>query len=81
MTLNPLRLLRRRQRLRRVALEEAQYLRRRYGSDAARAARELLRRPDITRWGRRVLERAIKLLRHEELEAEKRKRPPLRPPP
>jgi hypothetical protein len=64
-----------------VALEEAQYLRRRYGYDAARAARELMRRPDITRWGRRVLERAIKLLRHEELAEEKRKRPPLRPPP
>ena len=63
MTLNPLRFLRRRQRLRREALEEAQYLRRRYGMDALRAAREQLRRPDLTTWGHRVLERAIKLLR------------------
>jgi hypothetical protein len=62
MILNPLRLYRRRQRLLREALEEAQYLRRRYGEEAIRAAREQLRRPDLTSWGHQVLERAIKYL-------------------
>ena len=65
MTLNPLRFLRRRQRLRREALEEAQYLKRRHGEDAIRAAREQLRRPDLTTWGRNVLQRTIKLLRRD----------------
>lgn len=63
MILNPLRLYRRRQRLQREALEEAQYLRRRHGEDAVRAAREQLRRTDLTTWGHQVLERAIKYLR------------------
>jgi hypothetical protein len=77
---NPLRLYRRRMRLRRVALEEAQYLRRRYGTDAARAAREQLRRPDITSWGRKVLRRALGLLAAEERLAERQRRPAHRPP-
>ncbi|MDB5442630.1 MAG: hypothetical protein JWP73_1006 [Phenylobacterium sp.] len=63
MILNPLRLYRRRQRLLREALEEAQYLRRRHGAEALRAAQEQLRRPDITRWGHKVLERAIMYLK------------------
>jgi hypothetical protein len=63
MILNPLRLYRRRQRLLREALEEAQYLRRRHGDEAISAAREQLRRPDLTSWGHQVLERAIKYLR------------------
>ncbi|MDB5419334.1 MAG: hypothetical protein JWP50_2753 [Phenylobacterium sp.] len=63
MILNPLRLYRRRQRLLREALEEAQYLRRRHGAEALGAAHEQLRRPDITRWGHKVLERAIQYLK------------------
>jgi hypothetical protein len=66
MILNPLRLYRRRKRLRREALEEAHYLRRRHGADALRAAREQLRRPDLTTWGEQVLRRTIKLLRRDE---------------
>jgi len=64
MILNPLRLYRRRQRLLREALEEAQYLRRRHGDAAIAAAREELRRPDLTSWGHEVLRRAIKFLRN-----------------
>lgn len=63
MMLNPLRLYRRRQRLNREALEEAQYLRRRHGTDAVQAASEQLRRPDLTSWGHLVLERAIQFLK------------------
>ena len=63
MILNPLRLYRRRQRLLREALEEAQYLRRRHGDAAISAAREQLRREDLTSWGQQVLKRAIKHLR------------------
>jgi hypothetical protein len=64
MILNPLRLYRRRQRLKREALEEAQFLRRRHGPDALRAARDQLKRIDLTSWGHQVLEEAIKILRH-----------------
>lgn len=63
MILNPLRLYRRRQRLMREALEEAQYLRRRHGDLAIEAAREQLRRADLTSWGHQVLEQAIRFLR------------------
>lgn len=63
MILNPLRLYRRRQRLLREALEEAQYLRRRHGDEAIEAAREQMRRSDLTSWGHQVLQRAVKLLR------------------
>ena len=63
MILNPLRLYRRRQRLLREALDEAQHLRRRYGDAAIAEAREQLRRPELTSWGHRVLQQAIKLLR------------------
>jgi len=63
MILNPLRLYRRRQRLHREALEEAQYLRRRHGETALDEAREQLGRRDLTTWGRQVLEQAIKYLR------------------
>ena len=63
MMLNPLRLYRRRQRLNREALEEAQYLRRRHGPDAVRAAGEQLHRPELTSWGHQVLERAIEFLK------------------
>jgi hypothetical protein len=63
MILNPLRLYRRRQRLRREALEEAQHLRRRHGNKALAAARDQLRRTDLTSWGRHVMETAVKLLK------------------
>jgi hypothetical protein len=60
---NPLRLYRRRQRLLREALEEAQHLRRRFGDTAIAEAHEQLRRPDLTSWGNKVLRQAIKYLR------------------
>jgi hypothetical protein len=61
--LNPFRIYRRFQRLERQALEEAQHLRRRHGAGALHAAHQKLVRPDLTRWGRKVLRRAIHLLR------------------
>ena len=64
MILNPLRLYRRRQRLRREALEEAQHLRRRHGEDAVRAAHDQLRREDLTTWGHQVIEEAVRLLKN-----------------
>jgi hypothetical protein len=63
MIMNPLRMWRRRQRLEREALEEAQFLRRRFGPGALEAAREQQRRPEVTSWGYRVLDRAIQLLK------------------
>lgn len=61
--LNPLRLLKRHERVERHAQEEAQHLRRRYGDGALAAAREKLLRADLTPWGHKVIKRAIKLLR------------------
>ncbi|MDB5454258.1 MAG: hypothetical protein JWO33_2836 [Caulobacteraceae bacterium] len=60
-----MRFIRRLRRLEREAREEAQTLRRRHGGAAILAAREKLRRPDLTSWGRRVLRRAIKMLKTE----------------
>jgi predicted RNA-binding protein len=60
-----MRLIRRLRRLEREAREEAQTLRRRHGSAAILAAREKLRRPEVTSWGRRVIRRAIKMLNTE----------------
>jgi len=65
MMLNPLRLYRRRQRLRREALEEAQLLRRRHGDEALAVAQQQLTRPDLTTWGRQVVGEAAKLLETE----------------
>ena len=67
MVLNPLRLLRRMERLRREALDEAQMLKRRYGDGACEAARAKLARPDLTTWHRQVMERTIKLLESNQL--------------
>ncbi|MEO8114937.1 MAG: hypothetical protein ABI655_11175 [Phenylobacterium sp.] len=61
-TYNPVRLWRRRQRLKRDALEEAQHLRRWHGELALSVAREKLTRPGRTTWGRTVLTDAIRLL-------------------
>lgn len=60
---NPLRMWRRRRRLREEAAEEARFLRLRHGDNAVTAAQEKLVRPDITSWGRAVLTEAIRLLR------------------
>ncbi|WP_395671876.1 hypothetical protein [Phenylobacterium sp.] len=60
---NLLRLWRRRRRLAREAVEEAQFLRARHGAQALRAAEVKLRRPDLTAWGRRVLNEAIRRMR------------------
>lgn len=62
MVLNPIRLWRRRERLRREAMDEAQMLRRRHGEAAPMAAKTKLERPDLTTWHRQVVERAARLL-------------------
>jgi hypothetical protein len=61
--LNLVRLWRRRRRLIREAVEEAQFLRLRHGPSAVRAAQDKLSRPDLTVWGRRVLNEALRLMR------------------
>lgn len=60
--LNPVRFLRRLERMKREALEEAQMLRRRHGDAAQEAARTKLQRTDLTTWHRQVVERAARLL-------------------
>lgn len=65
MVMNPLRLLRRHERIKRESLDEAQVLRRRHGDDAIAAAKEKLARTDLTSWYRQVLERAIQVLQKE----------------
>ncbi|WP_133254227.1 hypothetical protein [Phenylobacterium deserti] len=62
MIIDPFRLYRRHRRLVREAEEEAQFLRRRHGPSALQAARSRLDRPDLTHWGKRVMQRAIRLL-------------------
>jgi hypothetical protein len=63
MTLNPWKIMRRRRRLRREAGEEVELLRRRFGAEAAEAARRKLERPDLTSWGREVVGEALKRLK------------------
>lgn len=67
MVLNPLRLLRRRERLQREALDEAQMLRRRFGGEAHAAAIAKLDRTDLTTWHRQVVEKAARLLKSDGL--------------
>lgn len=62
MPIDPIRWYRRRQRLLREAQDEVQYLRRRHGESALTAAREKLKRTDLTDWGRSVVAQAIKEL-------------------
>ena len=62
MIIDPIRRYRRHRRLLKEAAEEAQFLRRRHGEGAIAAAREKLERPDLTQWGRSVLQQAIKEL-------------------
>jgi hypothetical protein len=63
MRLNPWKILRHRRRLRREAAEEAEFLRRRFGADAAEAASRKLQRPELTAWGREVMTETLKMLR------------------
>jgi hypothetical protein len=63
LTLDPFRLYRRHQRLLREAQEEAQYLRRRHGDLALAEAQAKIQRADLTSWGRRVLDQAIRILK------------------
>ena len=62
MILNPFRLYRRWRRLQREAREEAWLARRKHGDEAAWALKVKLSDPQLTRWGRRVLKRAVRLL-------------------
>ncbi len=63
MTLNPFRLLRRRQRFNQAVEEEIWLLRRRHGDDAYAAALDKLQAPNLTRWGHRVMEAAAEQLK------------------
>ena len=57
---NPIKLIRRRQRLRKAIEEEVYYLRRTHGKGAHAAALEKLRRSDLTHWGRQIVEGAVR---------------------
>ena len=60
MTLNPIKFIRRRRRLRRAIEEEVFHLRRVHGEGAHAAAQQQLGRPDLTSWGRKIVEGAAK---------------------
>jgi hypothetical protein len=60
MTLDPIRLIRRRRRLHRAIEEEVFHLRRVHGEGAHAAALEKLGRRDLTSWGRRIVAGAAK---------------------
>ena len=60
MTLDPIRFIRRRRRLRRAIEEEVFHLRRIHGDGAYAAALEKLGRSDLTSWGRKIVEGAAK---------------------
>ena len=61
-TLDPIRLMARRRRLRAAVQDEVYYLRRAHGRAALAAAMEKLHRPDLTSWGRRIMKDTIKQL-------------------
>ena len=63
MTLNPLRYLRRRRRLRHAVEEEVFFLRRAHGAAAYEAALSKLGRPDLTDWGRQIVKGAARELK------------------
>ena len=65
MTFNPVKLIRRRKRLHQAIQEEVHFLMRSYDRGAHRAALEKLQRPDLTSWGRQVLDGAAKQLERE----------------
>ncbi|MGA0608550.1 hypothetical protein ACO2Q0_21365 [Phenylobacterium sp. VNQ135] len=60
-----LRRFRRHRRLAADAAREAAALRREHGEKAVAAARLKLKDPNLTRWGRRIMERAIVRLERE----------------
>ncbi len=62
MTFNPVKLIRRRKRLHQAIHEEVHFLMRSYGAGAHSAALEKLQRPDLTNWGRQVLDGAARRL-------------------
>jgi hypothetical protein len=63
MTLNPIRLLRRRIRLERAAADEVVHLRSLYGERAYEASLKEIERPELTSWGRKVKQAASRKLR------------------
>ena len=63
MTLNPFRLFKRWQRLRREVEQEVFYLRRQHGERAYEAALAEMERPELTSWGRQVMEEAARRLK------------------
>ena len=63
MTLNPLRYLRHRRRLRHAVEEEVFFLRRAHGEAAYDAAVRKLARSDLTHWGREIVKGAARELR------------------
>jgi hypothetical protein len=68
-TLNPIRFMRRRRRLRQAVDDEVYYLRRAHGGAAYTAAVFKLGRRDLTSWGRRVLKgAALELKRTEDVD-------------
>ena len=62
MTLNPIKLIRRRQKLHEAIDEEVWMLRRLHGEGARGGAIEKLKRTDLTTWGRQVIGGAAKRL-------------------
>ncbi len=62
MILNPIRLYKRHQRLRRDALDEAFLLRGLHGKAALQVARAKLSRQDLSSWGRQLLQETVRRL-------------------
>ena len=60
MTLNPIKIIRRRRRLRRAIDEEVFHLRRIHGEGAHQAALAQLGRPDLTHWGHKIVQGAVR---------------------
>ncbi len=69
MMLNPIKLIRRRRRLRQAIEDEVFYLRRIHGEAAHAVAMEKLKRTDLTSWGRQVIEGSVKQLEPEDAAA------------
>ena len=69
MTFNPIKLIRRRKRLHQAIQEEVHFLMRSYDSGAHQAALDKLQRPDLTNWGRQVLDGVVKQLERKNRQA------------
>ena len=63
MTLNPIRLMRRRQRLQREVEDAVRFLRRAHGDQAYAVAVARVGDPGLTGWGRRIAEETARQLR------------------